>query len=136
MPIARWIQALAADDRGALDSLLAEDAVFYSPAVHAAQLGKAIVAKYLRAAMAVLKNPSFRYVNKWYADRSAVLEFEVVIDGVFINGIDIIRWNDDDRIVLFKVLIRPMKALNKVVELMGAQLQAPEPAVPRSGDGG
>ncbi len=135
-PIATWLRIVAANDAGALDALLAEDAVFSSPAVHAPQRGKSTVAKYLRAAMVILKNPSFRYVHEWYADRSAVLEFEVTIGGVFINGVDLVSWDDNDRIVSFKVMIRPMKALNKVVELMGAQLQVPEAATPRSGEGG
>ena len=126
-PIALWLRAVAARDTGALDVLLAEDAVFYSPAVHAPQLGKIAATRYLSAAMTVLENPSFRYLGKWYAGQSAVLEFEVVIDGVDINGIDLLRWNDDDRIVLFKVMIRPIKALNKVIELMRAQLEAAEP---------
>jgi hypothetical protein len=123
-PIKLWHEAVASHDFDALDALLAEDAVFQSPAVHAPQEGKALVSKYLRAAMRVLNNPTFRYVDEWYGERSAILEFEATIDGVYINGIDLIRWNDQGRIVRFKVMVRPLKALNAVVALMGAQFAA------------
>ncbi len=92
--------------------------------MHTPQAGKALVTKYLRAAMAVLNNPTFRYVDEWYGERSAVLEFETTIDGVYINGIDLIRWNDEGRIVHFKVMVRPLKALSSVVALMGTRLTA------------
>jgi hypothetical protein len=74
--------------------------------------------------MSVLNNPTFRYVDEWYGDRSAVLEFETTIDGIYINGVDLIRWNDAGKIVHFKVMVRPLKALNSVVALMGARLTA------------
>jgi hypothetical protein len=123
-PIARWHRAVEAKDFAATEDLLAEDAVFYSPVVHSPQAGKALTAKYLRAAMAVLNTPSFRYVGEWRSERSAVLEFEVALDGVHVNGVDMIRWNEEGRIVWFKVMMRPLKALNAVIPRMAEQLQA------------
>jgi hypothetical protein len=123
-PIAVWHQAVAADDLRAFEAILDDDAVFQSPAVHAPQAGKAAVAKYLRAALAVLNGSSFRYVDEWIAERSAVLEFEATIDGIEINGIDIIRWNEAGRVTNFKVMVRPLKALNTVVASMRAQFEA------------
>ena len=123
-PIARWHRAVEAKDFAAIEDLLAEDAVFYSPVVHSPQAGKALTAKYLRAAMAVLNTPSFRYVGEWRSERSAVLEFEVALDGVHVNGVDLIRWNEEGRIVWFKVMMRPLKALNAVIPRMAEQLQA------------
>lgn len=123
-PIALWHHVIATNDLAALDELLADEATFLSPAVHTPQAGKALVTKYLRAAMSVLNNPTFRYVDEWYGDRSAVLEFETTIDGIYINGVDLIRWNDAGKIVHFKVMVRPLKALNSVVALMGARLTA------------
>lgn len=123
-PIARWHRAVEAKDFAAIEDLLAEDAVFYSPVVHSPQAGKALTAKYLRAAMAVLNTPSFRYVGEWRSERSAVLEFEVALDGVHVNGVDMIRWNEEGRIVWFKVMMRPLKALNAVIPRMTEQLQA------------
>lgn len=123
-PIARWHQAVANNDLSDIEDLLADDAVFQSPAVHTPQPGKALVAKYLRAAMAVLNNDSFRYVGEWLGEKSAVLEFELTIDDLYVNGVDLIHWNDDGRITHFKVMVRPLKALNAVIPLMGQQLQA------------
>jgi hypothetical protein len=123
-PIVRWLELLKSGDASKLDDLLTEDAVFLSPAVHKPQAGRALVAKYLRAAMTALGNGSFRYTNEWFAQHSAVLEFEAEIDGVLIHGADFIFWNADGRIHTFKVMIRPMKALNTIVALMGAKLAA------------
>lgn len=122
--IERWHQIVANKDMSQLEDMLADDAVFLSPAVHTPQVGKALVAKYLRAATAVLSNPSFRYVEEWVGERSAVLEFELTLDGIYLNGIDMIHWNDEGRIVRFKVMVRPLKGLNSVIPLMGKHLLA------------
>jgi hypothetical protein len=121
-PIAAWHRAIEANDLDRIEDLLAEAAVFQSPAVHRPQQGKALVAKYLRAAMAILNVDSFRYVGEWRAPGSAVLEFELTLGEIEINGVDIIAWDDHGLITGFKVMIRPLKALNTVIPLMGAQL--------------
>ena len=118
----RWRAAVAANDHDAIDDLLDDDVVFQSPAVHTPQQGKAITSKYLRAAAAVLNNPSFRYTGEWRAERSAVLEFELEIDGVYINGIDMMHWNEAGKLVRFKVMVRPLKALNAILPLMAREL--------------
>ena len=123
-PIARWRAMVSSHDLADLSDLLADDAVFQSPAVFAPQAGKALVTKYLYAALAVLNDDSFRYTNEWVAPRSAVLEFELEMEGVSVNGVDIIEWNEAGRITCFKVMIRPMKALNAVVAKMGVLLAA------------
>lgn len=123
-PIARWHAYAEARDPALLDALIADDAVFQSPAVHRPQPGKALTTKYLRAAMTVLGGPGFRYVGEWRAEASAVLEFETEIDGIHVNGVDMIWWDAAGRIVRFKVMIRPLKGLNHVVELMGRALAA------------
>lgn len=123
-PIPQWYRAVKAKDFAAIEALLADDAVFLSPAVHKPQAGKPLVAKYLRAALAVLNNDSFHYLGEWRAERSAVLEFQLDLDGVTVNGVDIIHWNEAGRITLFKVMMRPLKAINTVIPLMAEQLQA------------
>ncbi len=120
--IARYHELLASQDARRLDLLLAEDVVFHSPIVHSPQVGRAITAKYLTAAIAVLFNSSFRFTREWYAERAAVLEFLVDIDGLVVNGVDMIAWNDDDRIVDFKVMIRPLKAMQLVHQKMAEAL--------------
>jgi hypothetical protein len=122
-PLAAWHEAMAAKDLGRVEDLLADEAVFQSPAVHTPQVGKALVAKYLRAAMVVLNNDSFRYVDEWTGPSSAILEFEAVLDDVYVNGIDLIRWNGQGLIVQFKVMLRPLKALNTIIPLMRRQLE-------------
>ena len=121
--IERWHQIVKAKDTAGLNGILADDAVFESPVVHTPQLGKAITFKYLHAALHVLNNDSFTYLNEWHAGRSAVLEFQSTIEGVVVNGVDIIRWNDAGLITHFKVMVRPLKAVNKLHEMMGRMLQ-------------
>jgi hypothetical protein len=101
---------------------LAEDVVFRSPVVHAPQNGKPIAAKYLASAMRLLGNSTFRYVEMWFSERSAVLEFETELDGLTINGVDIIHWNEEDKIISFKVMARPLKAINILRESMAKAL--------------
>jgi hypothetical protein len=123
-PIAVWHETIAGKLVD-LEDLLADDVIFESPAMHAPQAGKPIVAKYLRAAMAVLnKSGDFRYTGEWRGERSAVLEFESRLGDLALNGVDIIHWNDAGRIVQFKVMMRPMKALAALVAAMGEQLKA------------
>lgn len=119
----RWHRIVETRDMSALGDLLADDAVFQSPIVHTPQAGKAITAKYLMGAAAVLlAGGTFRYVNEWIAERSAVLEFEAVVDGIQVNGVDMIFWNDADRIVRFKVMVRPLKAIHLLHQKMAALL--------------
>ncbi len=124
-----WHRLVATRDADGLDGLLADEAVFYSPVVHQAQVGKAITKKYLAAAFRVFFNESFRYVREIVGERDAVLEFQVELDGISVNGVDLIKWNDAGRIIEFKVMLRPLKAVNLIHQKMAAMLLAP----PRSG---
>ena len=119
-----WHRVLAARDTAALADLLADNAVFHSPVVHTPQVGKALTTMYLTGAMQVLGNASFRYVREVAGARDAVLEFTVDIDGITVNGVDLIHWNEDGRIDDFKVMLRPLKAVNLVHQKMAELLQA------------
>jgi hypothetical protein len=121
--IQRWVDIIHSGRTDELPELLAEDAVFYSPAVFKPQEGRATTLAYLTAAAKVFGNSSFRYVGQWYGESSAVLEFVVDIDGVHVNGVDMIAWNDDEKIVEFKVMLRPFKALQTVIPAMAELLQ-------------
>ncbi len=123
-PVAEWHRILEDRDIAALASLLHDDAVFLSPVVHTPQRGKRLVMGYLGAAAEVLGNPSFRYVREIVGARDAMLEFETEIEGVQVNGIDLIRWDDAGRIIEFKVMVRPLKAVHAVHAKMGERLQA------------
>lgn len=123
--ISRWHELVSTQNAKGLDALLADDVVFHSPVVHTPQAGKAITSLYLTAAFQVFYNETFRYVREITGPRDAALEFQVEIDGIGVNGIDLIQWNDEGRIVEFKVLVRPLKAINLVHQKMGALLQAP-----------
>jgi len=144
--VAAWHRVLRHKDpiamAAALDELLAEDVVFHSPVVHTPQQGRAVTKLYLMAAFNVLpgkpasgeatpvpdesnaRERGFRYVREVVAESDAVLEFVTEIDGITINGVDMIRWNDEGRIEDFKVLIRPLKAIQKVHGQMAAMLEA------------
>ena len=125
--IARWRQLVAARDFSQLDDLLADDVVFQSPAVHTPQFGKAVTKQYLAATLRVLNNGSFRYVGEWSGESSAVLEFETVIDGLQVNGVDIIHWDGTGRITRFKVMVRPIKALQALIPPMARELLGNRP---------
>jgi hypothetical protein len=121
--IQRWKDIIDNGRTDELADLLAEDAVFYSPAVFTPQEGRAVSLAYLSAAAKMFGASDFRYVGQWYAERSAVLEFVADIDGIHVNGIDMISWNADEKITQVKVMLRPLKALQTVIPAMGQLLQ-------------
>jgi hypothetical protein len=122
--VEEWHRIVRERDLEALDALLADEVVFHSPVVHTPQRGRPITTMYLAAAVAVFGNASFRYVRELVGTREAVLEFVVEIDGIEVNGVDMIRWNDAGRIDDFKVMLRPLKAINLIHQKMGAMLQS------------
>tara|TARA_B100001559_G_scaffold125740_1_gene105581 strand:+ start:37 stop:465 length:429 start_codon:yes stop_codon:yes gene_type:complete len=116
-----------------LDDLLHDDVVFYSPVVFTPQRGKDATKLYLAAASGVFSNkkrkPSeekkeskFKYVKEIVEGNTACLEFETEMNGIYVNGIDLISWNEDNKITEFKVLIRPLQAVNTIHEMMGKML--------------
>ena len=133
-PVAEWHHILRTGDMTALASLLHDEAVFVSPVVHTPQRGRPLVVAYLGAAFKVFGTPAFRYLREVVGERDAVLEFETEIDGVLVNGVDMLRWDDAGRIVEFKVMVRPLKAIqavhSKMAELVG--MRGFEPPTPTS----
>jgi hypothetical protein len=122
-----WHAVVAARDPALLDGLLADEVEFRSPAVFAPQTGKALATLYLTGAIRVL-GPSLRYVAEWHDGASAVLEFEADLDGVYLQGVDILRWNSDDKLISFTVMARPLRGLEKLIDLMSRELAAgPQP---------
>jgi SnoaL-like domain len=119
-----WHRLVRTHDPSGLNALLAEDAVFYSPVVHTPQHGRKLTSWYLNAAFRVFFNPSFRYVREIVGPSDAVLEFETEIDGILVNGVDLIKWNASGQIVEFKVMLRPLKAINLIHQRMAAVLQS------------
>lgn len=122
--IQRWHEFIDGGSGEDVAELLAPDAVFYSPAVFTPQEGRETTAAYLRAAAKVLGGQGFHYINQWYGEQSAVLEFVADLDGIHVNGIDMIEWNEAGLITSFKVMLRPFKALQAVMPKM-AELLAP-----------
>lgn len=120
---AKWHEVALSADPAAISALLHKDAVFESPVVHTPQRGKAIATAYLTSAGNVLGNDSFEYVGEWYAENSCVLEFKLELDGIAINGVDMISCDDSGQITHFKVMVRPLKAINIVHQKMGEMLQ-------------
>ena len=116
-----------------LDNLLHDDVVFYSPVVFTPQKGKDVTKLYLAAASGVFstdkktqnsekKESKFKYVKEVITGNTACLEFETEMNGIYVNGIDLISWDDEDKITEFKVLIRPLQAVNTIHEMMGKML--------------
>ena len=108
----------------ALTKILHPDAVFHSPVVHTPQVGRPIVTAYLSAASQTLGNDSFEYLREIVDGNHAVLEFRTVMEGIEVNGIDMLTFDEDGKITDFKVMVRPLKAVNKVWEMMQAQLES------------
>ena len=123
-----WHRLVRTHDASGLRELVAEDAVFHSPVVHSAQRGRKLTVMYLSAAFKVFFNPTFRYVREIVGASDAMLEFETEIDGILVNGVDIIQWNADGRIVDFKVMIRPLKGIDIIHQKMGEMLAAAQAA--------
>jgi hypothetical protein len=135
--IEKWYAHLRGQLPGGLDELLDDDVVFYSPIVYTPQRGKAITTLYLQAAGQTLpgdtsKSPStsgdapnggFRYTKTVLTGDTAVLEFETTVEGKYVNGVDIIRCNDQGKIVEIRVMIRPLQAINLVHRQMAAALE-------------
>lgn len=137
--IDKWHLHMKGQLPGGLDELLDDDVVFISPIVFTPQEGKAITKLYLQAAGQTLpgekKSPgsptnddkSFRYIKEVMSGNTAVLEFETYIEGKYVNGIDMITCNDTGKIVEFKVMIRPLQAINLVHKQMGEMLERMKP---------
>ena len=121
--LAKWHAYMASHgDLTLLSAMVADDAVFHSPVVHTPQAGKAKVMAYLGAAAQVLGGDGFAYVRELVDGNQVLLEFTNELDGIHVNGIDLIAFDDAGMIKDFKVMVRPMKAMNKLWELMAAQL--------------
>jgi hypothetical protein len=123
-PLAGWHQLIKEGKPQGLDALLAEQVVFHSPVVHTPQVGRAMTTKYLSAAFHVFINESFHYTREIVGGHDAVLEFQVDIDGISVNGVDMMKWDDEGKIIEFKVMVRPLKAVHLIQQKMGALLQA------------
>lgn len=122
--LSTWHELVKSRNAAGLDGLLADNVVFHSPVVHTPQVGKAITTQYLAAAFRVFFNESFKYVREVTGPSDAVLEFQVEIDGIVVNGVDMLKWDAEGRIIDFKVLIRPLKAVNLIHQKMAAMLAA------------
>lgn len=119
--LARWHDIIQSRDVSRLPAIIAEDAVFHSPAVHTPQEGRDLVVAYLSGAMVVL-GPGLRYEDEWVGERDAVLRFTTEVDGLQVEGVDIIRWDGEGQIVDFTVMVRPFKALQAVMGRMLEEL--------------
>lgn len=119
-PIKRWHRLIETDDSAGLNALLAKDAVFRSPLSDIPQRGRLLAAGYLTAAFHLLSQFNFRYVREIVGASDAMLEFEADLDGVKVNGVDLITWNDVGEITEVKVMLRPLQAIHAVHTLMTA----------------
>ena len=138
--VAQWHAYLRGELPGGLDDLLDDDVVFYSPIVFTPQRGKQVTSLYLQAAGQTFAGSDsvssrqgsdpggrFHYTKTVLGDGTAVLEFETTMQGKYVNGVDIIRCNDEGRIIEFRVMIRPLQAVNLVHEQMAAMLASMTP---------
>lgn len=119
-----WHEFLNSRDLSALDTLLDDDVVFHSPVVFTPQKGKEITHLYLSAAFNVLLNDTFKYVREVHSGNNSIMEFKLDIEGVLINGVDMVTWSESGKIIDFQVMVRPLQGMNKLHEKMQAMLEA------------
>ena len=135
--VEKWYEVMKSNDMNKLDELLAEDVVFYSPVVYTPQKGKDITKMYLMAAGGVFGEESkeevsdskksqsnFKYIKEIIREKSALLEFESEMDGIYVNGVDVISWNEEGKITEFKVIVRPLQAVNMLHQKMQTMLES------------
>jgi hypothetical protein len=122
-PLQNWHACVRTKNLALLDALLDDNVIFHSPVVHRPQIGKAITFKYLAAALTVLNNETFTYLKTFENAQGAVLEFSSLINGIQLNGIDMISFNAEGKITEFKVMVRPLKAVNMLHQMMGEKLK-------------
>jgi hypothetical protein len=122
-PLEIWHQAIKERNTNHLSTILADDVVLHSPIVHSLIEGKKMVTFYLMAAFQTFVTPEFTYVRELADDSNAILEFTTEIDGIFVNGVDMISWNEEGKIIDFKVMVRPLKAINLIHEKMKMMLE-------------
>ena len=121
--LAAWHRYMQTHDPALLAELIAPDAVFHSPVVHTPQEGRDKVLMYLTAAAHVFSDTGFTYVRELVDGPEALLEFTATVDGIHVNGVDLIRFDLEGKIIDFKVMVRPLKAMNKLWEMMAARLE-------------
>ena len=135
--VEKWFEVMKSNDMDKLDELLAEDVVFYSPVVYTPQKGKDITKMYLMAAGGVFgegtkdevidsnnSQSKFKYIKEIIGEKSALLEFETEMNGIYVNGVDVISWNEEEKITEFKVIVRPLQAVNMLHQKMQAMLES------------
>lgn len=124
----KWHAYMDAPSPAALEDMLHEDATFVSPVVFTPQHGKHVTMQYLLSAGHVFADTKFTYTKEIEADGRLVMEFEAEIDGKYINGVDIIDFDANGQITQFKVMVRPLQAVNMLWQKMGEQLEAAKSA--------
>ena len=123
-PITKWHEVVSTKNYQLLEEILDDNVIFYSPVVFTPQKGKEITKIYLSAAAEVFEGNSFSYVRELIKDNEAALEFELELDEIKVNGVDLITWNSSKKITEFKVFIRPLQGLNALHQKMGAMLES------------
>ena len=123
LAIKNWHHIMQSGDVSTLPDILHEEVIFHSPVVHTPQMGKTKATMYLTAAASLFDDKQFTYTREIFGDSQAMLEFTSVIDTIEINGVDIVSWDENDQITDFKVMVRPVKAVNKLWEKMGEMLE-------------
>ena len=135
--VEKWYEVMKSNDMNKLDELLAEDVVFYSPVVYTPQKGKDITKMYLMAAGGVFgeetkdevtdsnnSQSKFKYIKEIIGEKPALLEFETEMNGIYVNGVDVISWNEEGKITEFKVIVRPLQAVNMLHQKMQTMLES------------
>lgn len=130
-PLKAWHDYADNPTAEGLQALLHPQAVFHSPVIHRPQEGAMLTFAYLWAATDVLMNADFKYVREFDCGNRAVLEFQGKIEGIDINGVDMIEFDANGKITDFKVMVRPFKGMDMLRQKMAAMLekmQAQRPA--------
>ena len=119
----KWYQVYRSDEPELLEEILDESVIFSSPVVFKPIEGKEITKLYLMGAGITFNMDKFIYVREVVDGLDSILEFETYIDDILVNGVDMIRWNAEGKIIDFKVMVRPLQAIGALQKKMSEALE-------------
>jgi hypothetical protein len=115
-------QAVESWDMDAVRELLADDIEFHSPVTFHPFVGRQTVGDLLEIVGKTFEN--FRYTDELQGDGTHILVFRAEIGGRELEGLDLLRFDDDGLIADFTVMIRPMSGLVPFAQAVGEKVAA------------
>jgi hypothetical protein len=120
----QWHAMINTADLKGLPGLLDANVVFRSPMAHTPYPGAAVVSMILNTVFQVFEEFKYHRELATADGLNVVLEFSATVSGKELKGIDMIRFNEQGKMVEFEVMVRPLSGLQALGEQMGQRLGA------------